>query len=284
MKIIENQYFEGERPLYCEADLVLRNVTIGAGESALKETRNITAENCSFDGKYPFWICDGFKINNCTFKPGARAALWYSKGLQMTDTVIDAPKMFRDSENLNLQNVKFSDAQETFWYCKDISLKNCEINNAPYLFMHSQNIEITDYKHNGNYGFQYCKNIVIRNAELNTKDAFWNSENVEIYDSKIVGEYLAWHSKNVKLVNCVISETQPLCYADNLQLINCTFTNDADLAFEYSDVNADINGSITSVKNPKSGHITADSIGEIILDSHIKQPANCIITQRKDNI
>lgn len=38
---------------------------------------------------------------------------------------------------------------------------------------------------------------------------------------------------------------------------------------------------VTSVKNPASGHIVADSIGEIILDSNIKAPADCVIDTRK---
>ena len=105
-----------------------------------------------------------------------------------------------------------------------------------------------------------------------------NSENITVYDSEIIGEYLAWHSKNVRLVNCLIGETQPLCYCENLVLENCRFRDDADLAFEYSDVNATINGHVTSIKNPRSGSIKADSVGEIILDDNIKPPADCKIT------
>ena len=43
----------------------------------------------------------------------------------------------------------------------------------------------------------------------------------------------------------------------------------ADLAFEYSDVEADIQGHIDSVKNPRSGRITADSIGEVIREDAV---------------
>ena len=277
MKTIENEEFSGERPLYHTKDLFLKNVTIHAGESALKETKNITAENCVFEGKYPFWITDGFKIKNCKFTEGARAALWYSNTLEMTDTVIDAPKMFRDSKDLRLRNVRINEAQETFWHCKDIDLEDVAVENAPYIFMHCENVKIKNYSQQGNYSFQYCKNVEIRNAKIYSKDAFWNSENITVYDSEIIGEYLAWHSKNVTLVNCLIGETQPLCYAENLRLINCRFREDADLAFEYSTLKAQISGHITSVKNPKSGEITADSIGEIILDENIKQPADCSI-------
>jgi hypothetical protein len=159
-----------------------------------------------------------------------------------------------------------TDAQETFWHCDDITIDNVQTNNAPYIFMHCNNVKISNYTQNGNYGFQYCKNIEIRNSKIYSKDAFWNSENVTVYDSEIIGEYLAWHSKNVRLVNCLIGETQPLCYCENLVLENCRLRDDADLAFEYSDVNATINGHVVSIKNPRTGSIKADSVGEIILD------------------
>ena len=52
MRTIKNQEFGGERPLYCEHDLYLENVVIHAGESAIKETSDITAVRCRFEGKY----------------------------------------------------------------------------------------------------------------------------------------------------------------------------------------------------------------------------------------
>ena len=275
-KIIDKE-FEGERPLYCRHDLHLENVTVHAGESALKETGNITAEHCTFEGKYPFWECLGFEIDSCIFTEGARAALWYSKDCKMKDTRIDAPKMFREMDGIRLENVQFSNAAETLWGCRNIRLDNVSAEHADYIFMHSENIEVDGFKLNGNYSFQYCKNVTIRNSVLNTKDAFWQSENVTVYDSEINGEYLAWYSKNLRLVRCHISETQPLCYCDNLVLEDCTFGSDADLAFEYSSVKATVKGGITSVKNPRTGLIRADRIGEIILDGNIKMPADCRI-------
>ena len=46
---------------------------------------------------------------------------------------------------------------------------------------------------------------------------------------------------------------------------------DTDLSFEYSDVEADVRGNIVSVKNPKSGYIKADSVGEIILRDSVME-------------
>ncbi len=44
-----------------------------------------------------------------------------------------------------------------------------------------------------------------------------------------------------------------------------------DLAFEYSEVEADIKGYVDSIKNPKSGTITVDSVGEIINEDSIME-------------
>lgn len=277
MDIIKNQEFGGERPLFASHHLRLEGVTVHAGESALKECSDIEADGCRFEGKYPFWHVDGFRIHNCIFTPGARAALWYSRDLVMTDTLVEAPKMFREMENLKITNVRIPDAAETLWSCRNVELENVEVQGADYLFMHSSDISIRNYKQQGNYSFQYCRNVTIADADIDSKDAFWETDNVTVRDSRLKGEYLGWHSRNLRLINCHISGTQPLCYAEGLVLENCTFDPDADLAFEESIVDAVVNSRITSVKKPTSGRISALGYGEIIIDKNIKAPADCLI-------
>ena len=280
MKLIANKEFGGERPLYCEHGLRLENVTIHAGESALKETSDIEAESCRFEGKYPFWCCDGFTVRNCLFTEGARAALWYSRDLLMEDTLVEAPKIFREMEDMTLRRVRLPNAAETLWSCRGVQLEDVEVDKGDYLFMHSSGIRINGLKLQGNYSFQYCKDVEISDSVLFTKDAFWETENVTVRDSVITGEYLGWYSRGLRLINCRIGGTQPLCYAEDLVLENCTFDPDADLAFEYSSLQADIRGAVTSVKNPRTGRILADNYGEIILDSNIKSPGDCRIDVR----
>ena len=282
MELISNAEFGGERPLYNRRGLRLEGVVIHAGESALKETACIEATHCRFEGKYPFWCCDGFTVRNCLFTEGARAALWYSKGLLMEDTVVEAPKMFREMSDITLRRVHLTNALETLWRCKDIEAEDLRVENGDYIFMHSSGIRVRNFKLNGNYSFQYCKNVEIHDSVLNTKDAFWETENVTVYNSRIDGEYLGWYSRNLRLVNCHIAGTQPLCYAEGLVLENCTFAPDADLAFEYSSVQADVRGPVTSVKNPRTGRIVASSYGEIILDENIKSPGDCQILVRNE--
>lgn len=280
MEKIIGQEFGGERPLYCKKDLYLEKVTIHAGESALKETARIEARDCVFEGKYPLWICNGFTLRNCLFKEGARAALWYSQNCDMQDCRIDAPKMFREMDGILLKRVRFTDAKETFWSCRGIDVEDVSAENGDYIFMHSSDIKVKGLKLNGNYSFQWTKNVEIRDSILNTKDAFWETENVSVYDSEINGEFLGWHSRNLKLVRCRITGSQPLCYVDGLTMEDCTFGEDADLAFEYSSVQATIKGNVTSVKNPRTGRIVADGYGEIIIDGNIKAPADCEIITR----
>lgn len=281
MKTIENMEFGGERPLYCQHDLLLDGVTIHAGESSLKETSNIIARNCRFEGKYPFWCCDGFTIRNCHFTEGGRAALWYSRNLLMEDTLVEAPKMFREMDGIKLRNVRIPNAGETLWHCSNIDIKDMEASKADYIFMHCRDIYIENLRLQGNYSFQWARNIEIHNSVLDTKDAFWEAENVTVYDSRITGEFMAWHSRNVRFVRCHLDGSQPLCYADGLVLEDCTFGPEADLAFEYSDVRADIKGDIVSVKNPRSGYINVDGSAEIILDGNIKAPADCKINVKE---
>ena len=278
MKTIRNEEFGGERPLYCEHDLRLENVVIHYGESAIKETYNIEAQDCRFEGKYVLWECRGFDVRNCLFVPTARSSVWYSSDCKMSDCRIEAPKMFRRVTGITLKNCEFTDGQEMLWDCDQVHIEDSRIVNADYLFMHTNNIFIDRYHQDGNYSFQYSKNVEIHNAMLNTKDAFWETENVTVYDSEINGEYVGWYAKNLRLVRCHITGEQPLCYCENLIMEDCTMGDDANLAFEYSTIHATINGPVHSIKNPTSGSIVVrGSVGEIIIDENRKAPGDCTI-------
>ena len=273
--------FGGERPLFERHGLVLDHVTITEGESGLKECSDIEARHCRFVGKYPLWHVDRSLITDCYFAPGSRSAIWYSHHMVMRDTVIDAPKLFREMTDLTLDDVVINDADETFWNVDGLRARRLTLHEGTYPFMGCRNVDIDGLEADSKYVFQYVRNVVLRNAHIVTKDAFWEVDDVTIYDSELHGEFLGWHSRRLRLVNCHITGQQPLCYAHDLVLENCTFGPDCDLAFEYSTVQADIKGHIRSVKNPASGRIIADSIGEIIIDQNIKQPADCKIIIRK---
>lgn len=232
--LITDQYFDGERPLYESRDVELRGVTIGEGESGLKESRGVTAIDCRFEGMYVLWECEDVECLKCYFAASDRAPMWYGKNYRLWDCRIDAPKAFREIDGLVVERVQITDGTEAFWFCRDGHLSNLHIDNAHYPFFQSGQCHISNLQLQGKYAFQYTRDIEIRNAVLDTKDAFWNSENVTVYDSELKGEYLGWYAKNLRLVRCRISGTQPLCYCDNLILEDCTFAPDADRALEKS--------------------------------------------------
>lgn len=282
MQLIKDQTFGGERPLFAIHDTRLENVTITEGESGIKCCQRLEADHCRFIGKYPWWHVDGSLITNCYFEVGSRSAIWYSNDMIMRDSVIDAPKFFREMDGLTLENVQFADADETFWKVKNLKVRNVTLHEGTYPFMFCENVDVDGLKSDSKYVFQYVKNAVIRNAHIVTKDAFWETENVTIYDSHLDGEYLGWHSKNLRLVRCHIAGEQPLCYIDGLTLEDCTIDALSDRAFEdSSNINAEIRGAVTEIKNPISGRIVADAVGKITLDEHLKQPGNCEIIIRK---
>lgn len=282
MTLIQNTSFGGERPLFAQHDLRLENVTITEGESGIKCCRNIEADRCRFIGKYPWWHVNGSLITNCYFEVGSRSAIWYSNDMVMRDCVIDAPKFFREMRGLTLEHVQLNDADETFWRVKDLTIRQVKLHEGTYPFMFCENVDVDCLESDSKYVFQYVRNAVVRNANIVTKDAFWETENVTIYDSVLDGEYLGWHSKNLRLVRCHIAGEQPLCYIDGLVLEDCTFDAACDRAFEESrNIQAEIKGSITNIKNPVSGRIVADAIGSVTIDENILPPANCEIITRE---
>ena len=277
MILIKDQEFGGERPLYTLHDAKLKNVTIHLGESSIKESGNIEAEDCTFEGKYVFWECKGFKTTNCLYRESARSSLWYSQNGTLVNCRVEAPKMFRRMKGIRVEDCIFTNALETLWDCDQVVIKNSRIENADYLGMHTDNVQIENFHLDGNYAFQYSKNVEVRNSMLNSKDSFWETENVTLIDCEINGEYLGWYSKNLRLIRCHITGEQALCYCENLYMEDCTMGDDANLAFEYSTIEATVKGNVHSIKNPTSGSIEVDSVGDIIIDENQKSPADCKI-------
>ena len=148
-RIIEHATFAGERPLFASSGLKLDHVTIGAGESALKESRGIEAVDCRFEGKYPFWHVDGAAIDRCVFSAEARAALWYSRDVKIADTLVEAPKTLRELDGAVLERVRIPHAQETLWHCRNVALTDVEVAGADYIFFHTDGIRIEDYGSRG---------------------------------------------------------------------------------------------------------------------------------------
>ena len=278
MKLVKGQHYSGERSLFMGRDLCIEECIFLDGESPLKESENIELYRSAFNWKYPLWYSENIKVENCKLTETARAGIWYTHNISMKDCTIEAPKTFRRSSGIALENITIPNAQETLWNCKDITIKNLKA-KGDYLAMNCENMKIDNLDLLGNYAFDGAKNIEIRNSRLLTKDAFWNAENITVYNSHISGEYLGWNSKNLTFIDCTLESLQGLCYIENLVLKNCRLIN-TTLAFEYSTVEAEIIGGVDSVLNPSGGTITADFIGELIIDKDKVDPSKTRIVLR----
>ena len=268
-KIVQ-QHFEGERALFASQNLTVIDSVFGEGESPLKESRDIDLVGCLFRWKYPLWYCENVTVRNSVWFEMARAGVWYSRGVSISDSQIEAPKNFRRCDGLSLTDVTLTNAQETLWSCRNVSLKNVTA-RGDYFAMNCENVEVDGLILHGNYSFDGAKNVTIRNSRLLTKDAFWNSENVTVCDSVICGEYLGWNAKNLTLVNCTVESLQGMCYIENLVMRDCKLI-ETTRAFEYSSVDASIASRIDGVFNPSSGVIRAKEIGELVLDPAFVDP------------
>ena len=276
MQSYEEYVFTGERALFAEEDAQISQSIFEDVESPLKESRHIDISDTIFRWKYPLWYSNQIKANNITLLDTARAGIWYTNHITIKNSTIQAPKTFRKSSHILLEQVTFNQAEETLWNCSDINLKDVQI-TGDYVGLNSRNIKAKNLSLVGNYSFDGAKNIEISNSRIISKDAFWNAENVVVKNSTIVGQYLAWNAKDITFINCTIESNQGLCYVENLKLENCRLLH-TDLAFEYSTVEADITSSIESIKNPISGYIKAPKIGEIIFDDSEIVSENTIIT------
>lgn len=266
MEIIENRCFDQERALYASADVTVRDCRFDGpadGESALKESENVTAERCYFNLRYPLWHVRGLTARDCELTQQCRAAIWYSERIAICGTKLHGIKALRECRDASLSGCDIL-SSEFGWSTAGLTMKDCAA-EGEYFLLRARDITAEGLTLSGKYSFQYIENAVFDRCTFDTKDAFWHARNVTVKNSVIRGEYLAWYSEGLTLERCVITGTQPLCWCRGLRLIDCELRG-ADLCFEKSDVTAELTAPVISIKNPRSGRILVPAADEIIRD------------------
>lgn len=266
MELVENKTFDQERALYGTRDLLVRHGQFDGpadGESALKECRDITVQDCFFNLRYPFWHDHKLTIAGCELTPLCRAALWYTEHAEIRDSKLHGIKAVRECGDIKISRCDIL-SPEFGWSTRGMQMEDTHV-ESEYFMMRSDHVYLDKVDFKGKYSFQYVHEMVIENSMLDTKDAFWHAQNVIIRNSVVKGEYLGWYSDNVTFENCLIQGTQPLCYCTNLKLVNCRMGG-CDLSFERSQVEATLSESPASIKNPLSGTITIPAETEVIRD------------------
>lgn len=266
METIENQAFDMERALYGSKGVSLLNCRFDGpadGESALKESQDVQVSHCFFNLRYPFWHDRRLTIADSEMTELARAALWYSEEIEITNTKLHGIKALRECSRIKMNGCDIV-SPEFGWSVRDIEMKDTAA-ESEYFMMRSNKLTFEQVRLKGKYSFQYIEDSVFDHCVFDTKDAFWHAKNVTVKNSVVKGEYLAWYCENVTFENCKIIGTQPLCYCKGLKLVNCEM-EDTDLCFEKSEVEATLTAPVISIKNPASGHIYVPAVTEVILD------------------
>ena len=267
--VIQNIQTGQERAFYGSKNVHFKNITIDGieqGESAFKECRNITVEETNIVLKYCVWHCHNITLYKTVIDVNSRASIWYCENIEIINCKLNGVKACRNCSNLTLKDCIIN-SDDFGWKAEGVKIINCKISGVTPL-LDSSNATVDGAEFTAKYIFQYSDNIKMTNTTIDTKDCFWHAKNVYCKNVKFVGEYLAWYSENCVFENCEINSIQPLCYCKKLKLINCTMPN-CNLAFEYSDVDADIKGHVDSIRNVLSGKIVVDSLGEYVQDEHV---------------
>ena len=267
--VIQNIQTGQERAFYGSKNVHFKNITIDGieqGESAFKECRNITVEETNIVLKYCVWHCHNITLYKTVIDVNSRASIWYCENIEIINCKLNGVKACRNCSNLTLKDCIIN-SDDFGWKAEGVKIINCKISGVTPL-LDSSNVTVDGAEFTAKYIFQYSDNIKMTNTTIDTKDCFWHAKNVYCKNVKFVGEYLAWYSENCVFENCEINSIQPLCYCKKLKLINCSMPN-CNLAFEYSDVDADIKGHVDSIRNVLSGKIVVDSLGEYVQDEHV---------------
>ena len=272
--------FDEERALYGLSDSTLERVRFAGpadGESALKECTNIAVRDSVFELRYPLWHAKGVELTGSVFTESCRAALWYTSDARIHGSRIMGIKALRECDNVAIVASEIR-SEEFGWSSRNVVVRDSSI-VGEYAFLHARDLRLENVSFRGKYSFQYVEGLTVEGGTFDTKDAFWHSRNVTVRNATLKGEYLGWYSEGLTLVNCRIEGAQPLVHCRDLALVDCEMVG-CDLAFEGSDVQATIRGHVDSIRDPRSGRIEAESIGEVVHDTLAGCGAKIVVTQK----
>lgn len=194
MMIYENRTFEEERALYGSDGIEVINCRFDGpadGESAMKESKNITVRKSFFNLRYPFWHDENVYIEDCDMTELCRAALWYSGDIEIDNTRMHGIKGLRECHDVVIKNSDIV-SPEFGWSVTGINMTDSSA-ESEYFMMRSSGLKFENVRMKGKYSFQYISDSEFVNCKFDTKDAFWHAKNVVVRDSYVKGEYLAWY-------------------------------------------------------------------------------------------
>lgn len=140
------------------------------GESALKESENITVDHCFFNLHYPFWHDTKLKIEHSEMTPACRAALWYSQNVEIHDSKLHGIKALRECADVKMADCDII-SPEFGWSVLGSRMTGCTA-ESEYFMLRSDHLTFHDVRLNGKYSFQYITDSVFEHCSLTRKTRF----------------------------------------------------------------------------------------------------------------
>lgn len=275
---IRERTFDEERALYGLAHATLEHVSFAGpadGESALKECTDLDIRDSRFELRYPLWHVSGLKLRESVLTDTCRAGLWYTSDARIAHSQLLGIKALRECDRVHIEDSTIV-SEEFGWKSRHVTLVRSSV-EGEYPFFGSSDLRLVGCSLRGKYSFQYVEDLVIEGGVFDTKDAFWHAKRVTVRNATLKGEYLGWYSEDLTLIGCRIEGTQPLVHCRNLTVVDCEMVG-CDLTFEGSEVQARVRGHVDSIRDPKSGHIEVESVGEIVHDTLAGCGATIVVT------
>ena len=150
MQTIERKNFDEERALYGVNGIVVKDCNFDGpadGESAFKEGRNVSVEDCFFNLRYPFWHDEGLTIAGSEMTDLCRAALWYSHNITITDTKLHGIKALRECSDVKIQGCDII-SPEFGWSVQGIEMEDCTA-ESEYFMMRSDHLTFHNVRMKG---------------------------------------------------------------------------------------------------------------------------------------
>ncbi len=102
-----------------------------AGAYAFLRSRDITAREMRFEGKYSFQYVENAHFSHCVFK--TKDAFWHAKGVTVEDSVIEGEYLGWYSEDLRLVRCHIKGTQP-LCYAKNLVLEDCTMEDCDLSF------------------------------------------------------------------------------------------------------------------------------------------------------
>lgn len=256
----------------CGAEFVSTEET---GEPLIDVAR-VLVQNSIFAVERPLACADRTVINNCDFDDLTRGALCDASRVVVQHAVFEGNDTLAAGERIHVHDSEVYGhgfARDT----TKIKLTSVSVEGAD-AFCNCSRLAAWNLSVAGNGAFRHLSNALICGSIINGDDALAYADNVTLRDCVINGSRIGWRARDLTLINCTLIGAAPLCRAHEVNVIDCRMLL-ADMAFEYSDVQAAVDGHINSVINPLSGTVIADTVGDVFVGNS-RYPCTGLVYER----